>query len=121
MTLTAAAAAKLLTIITSFHIRRTFSGLPEAEKAARQPRAKFERNLTFAGFLVLVNPLKPDSRSVIRSLQKSSHKTVVITGDSVLTSVDIANQVGRDGDKNDVYFSTPTVGGSVNGLWLGLG
>ncbi len=74
-------------------IRRKFSGLSAAEKASHQPRVQLERDLTFAGFLVLVNPLKPDAPRVIHSLQKSSHKTIVITGDNVITAADVAKRV----------------------------
>jgi manganese-transporting P-type ATPase len=57
-------------------------------------RDAIERNLVFAGFLVLDCPLKPDSKSVISELRKSGHKVAMITGDAMLTAAEVARQVG---------------------------
>ena len=57
-------------------------------------RGSVEKNLVFAGFLVLDCPLKPDSKSVITELQKSGHNCVMITGDAILTAAEVARQVG---------------------------
>ncbi|KAL7577622.1 hypothetical protein ACA910_015141 [Epithemia clementina (nom. ined.)] len=57
-------------------------------------RDKIETKLDFVGFLVLDCPLKPDSKSVIAELSKSGHFSVMITGDALLTAVEVARQVG---------------------------
>lgn len=57
-------------------------------------RSEIERNLTFAGLIVLDCPLKPDTRKVIKELRHSDHSTVMITGDAVLTSAEVAKQCG---------------------------
>jgi cation-transporting ATPase 13A1 len=56
-------------------------------------REDVEKNLTFAGFLVLQTPLKDDAKQAIRMLNESSHRTVMITGDNPLTAVHVARQV----------------------------
>ncbi|CAM9705980.1 unnamed protein product, partial [Phaeothamnion confervicola] len=57
-------------------------------------RAEAERGLTFAGFLIVTCPIKPDTAGVLADLQASSHRTVMITGDGALTAADVARRVG---------------------------
>mmetsp|Transcript_7115 Transcript_7115/g.13481 ORF Transcript_7115/g.13481 Transcript_7115/m.13481 type:complete len:1425 (+) Transcript_7115:81-4355(+) len=68
-------------------------------------RLPIESNLIFVGFIVLDCPLKPDSKKIIKELKKSGHRTVMITGDAVLTAVEVARQVGiiRSRQSLDVY------------------
>ena len=56
-------------------------------------REEVEKDLTFAGFLVLQCPLKDDAISSLRMLNESSHRCVMITGDNPLTAVHVARQV----------------------------
>lgn len=60
-------------------------------------REVVEKDLTFAGFLVLDCPIKTDSKSVVLELQKSGHNCVMITGDALLTAAEVARQVGIAG------------------------
>lgn len=57
-------------------------------------REDIENNLTFAGFILFSSDLKADSKSVVRELKDSSNKIIMITGDSMLTSLDVARRVG---------------------------
>lgn len=56
-------------------------------------REDVERDLHFAGFLVLQCPLKDDAKQAVRMLNESSHRCVMITGDNPLTAVHVARQV----------------------------
>ena len=56
-------------------------------------REDVEKELIFAGFLVLQCPLKDDAMSSVRMLNESSHRCVMITGDNPLTAVHVARQV----------------------------
>lgn len=71
----------------------------------KRGRNSVEAKLTFAGFLVLDCPLKPDSKKIIKELKQSGHQTVMITGDAVLTAVEVARQVGmyRAKGESEVY------------------
>lgn len=57
-------------------------------------RETVESNLIFAGFLLLDCPIKPDSKSVISELWRSSHSCCMITGDALLTATSVARRVG---------------------------
>ncbi|KAJ2767270.1 putative cation-transporting ATPase 1 [Coemansia nantahalensis] len=56
-------------------------------------RDDIEAGLEFQGFLVFNCPLKPDSADAIRMLNESSHRCVMITGDSPLTAAHVARDV----------------------------
>ena len=54
-------------------------------------RSHVERDLTFAGFLVIICPLKDDSKQNIRCLHDSSHHVCPHVDYIIITSLTIKN------------------------------
>lgn len=65
-------------------------------------RSNVESGLEFVGFVVMSCPIKQDAFSAIRSLQKSRHKTVMITGDHSLTAIHVAKELHMNGGNNEI-------------------
>ncbi|XP_062618648.1 polyamine-transporting ATPase 13A3-like [Saccostrea cucullata] len=63
-------------------------------KLQRIQREQVERNLTFLGFLVLENRLKPETTPIIHKLLDADIRTVMVTGDNMLTALSVARECG---------------------------
>ena len=72
---------------------KSIGTLANLQSCKEEGRHVIEKGLHFVGFLVLDCPLKPDSKDVIKELKKTGHNTVMITGDAILTAVEVARQV----------------------------
>ncbi|XP_072035886.1 polyamine-transporting ATPase 13A3-like [Amphiura filiformis] len=57
-------------------------------------RDELESDLTFLGILIWQNKLKPESLPVINELQTSNIRTIMVTGDNILTAISVAGQCG---------------------------
>ena len=95
---------------------RTLGQLTHQELAALK-REDVERDLMFAGFVLISCPLKPESKAVSQELAQSGHRLVMITGDGALTACHVAKVLGfvlkevlilskneTKGSKKEVHF-----------------
>lgn len=59
-------------------------------KIQRVSREKIESELDFLGFVILENRLKPGSEKVIKILNDANIRTIMVTGDNILTALSVA-------------------------------
>ncbi|XP_064894191.1 polyamine-transporting ATPase 13A2 isoform X4 [Columba livia] len=74
------------------------------EQALQLPRDSAESSLTFLGFLVMKNVLKPESAPVIHLLRNANIRPVMVTGDNMLTAVNVARSCRMVEAKEGVIF-----------------
>ncbi|NXI48956.1 AT132 ATPase, partial [Chloroceryle aenea] len=74
------------------------------EEALQLPRDSVESSLTFLGFLVMKNVLKPESAPVIHLLRNANIRPVMVTGDNMLTAVNVARSCRMVEQKERVIF-----------------
>ncbi|XP_069598015.1 polyamine-transporting ATPase 13A2 isoform X3 [Ranitomeya imitator] len=86
------------------------------EEAQSITRDLAERDLIFSGFLVMKNVLKPETAPVIYSLRNAEIRTVMVTGDNMLTAVNVARSCQLVEPAEKVFFvnaSPPTYSSSA--------
>lgn len=70
---------------------KTYKGMT-AEEARQKKRTEVESELTFVGFIVFENKLKPTTTAAIEELNNAEIRTVMCTGDNVLTAISVAKE-----------------------------
>ena len=76
------------------------------QQLAELKREDVEKDLMFAGFILISCPLKPDSKAVSSELIESGHRLVMITGDGALTACHVAGVLNFT--QKDVVILTKT-------------
>ncbi|KAI8352801.1 hypothetical protein B0O80DRAFT_427396 [Mortierella sp. GBAus27b] len=72
-------------------------------RAQRIKREQVESELTFLGFIVFENKLKPTTASVVSTLTSARIRQVMCTGDNVLTAISVSRECGLIDKTNHVY------------------
>mmetsp|Transcript_15333 Transcript_15333/g.13063 ORF Transcript_15333/g.13063 Transcript_15333/m.13063 type:complete len:95 (+) Transcript_15333:152-436(+) len=62
------------------------------EDANKINRQEVEHDFSLLGFLIVENKLKEATSPVIDTLHKANVRTVMVTGDNVLTAISVARQ-----------------------------
>uniref|UniRef100_A0AAY4EH67 Cation-transporting ATPase n=1 Tax=Denticeps clupeoides TaxID=299321 RepID=A0AAY4EH67_9TELE len=86
-------------------------------------REELEKGMTFLGLLVMKNQVKPESAGVIGTLRQAQLRTVMVTGDNILTAVNVARGCGMVASHERVMFihASPPTGHSPAVLKFHLG
>ncbi|KAL5013801.1 hypothetical protein ScPMuIL_008071 [Solemya velum] len=73
---------------------KPFSDKMNYVKIQRIQREQVEKDLIFLGLVVMENRLKPETTPVISELNKVNIRTVMVTGDNMLTAISVARECG---------------------------
>lgn len=57
-------------------------------------RMETEASLDFIGFIIFENKLKPTTAAVLKELTDANIKSVMVTGDNILTAISVARECG---------------------------
>ncbi len=81
-----------------------FQVIAVAEKVLASDRstAEDEKDLSFLGFLLFTDPVKPDAKKSLQQLQKLQVKIKIISGDSPIITCSVAKQVGLEVSEKDI-------------------
>ena len=73
-----------------------YKGLPRVSyvKVQRLCREEVESGLTFLGLIVMENRLKPETTGIISQLRNANIRTIMVTGDNMLTALSVARDCG---------------------------
>jgi len=72
-------------------------------RAQRLKREQAETDLTFLGFIVFENKLKPTTAPIIATLGNARIRQIMCTGDNVLTAVSVSKECGLINKAREVY------------------
>ncbi|XP_036601114.1 polyamine-transporting ATPase 13A2 isoform X3 [Trichosurus vulpecula] len=77
---------------------------PTLEKAQQLARTEVESGMTLLGLLVMKNVLKPETAPTICILRRANIRTVMVTGDNMLTAVNVSRACGMVRPQEPVVF-----------------
>lgn len=72
-------------------------------RAQKMKRVDAESGLTFAGFIIFENKLKPQTATVLRELKYAEIRQVMCTGDNILTAISVARECNLINPTADVF------------------
>lgn len=72
-------------------------------KIQKTSRSDIESGLQFLGFIVFENRIKPTTKRIIESLRRATVRTLMCTGDNLLTAVSVSRDCGMLATKSPVF------------------
>lgn len=75
-------------------------------KVQRIAREQIECDLNFLGFVILENRLKPDTIDIVTNLMTANIRTIMVTGDNILTALSVAHDCDMIPTGQDVIIVT---------------
>ncbi|KAF9941951.1 hypothetical protein BGZ67_003522 [Mortierella alpina] len=82
-------------------------------RAQRIKREQVESELTFLGFIIFENKLKPTTAPIVATLGNARIRQVMCTGDNVLTAISVSKECGLINKAREVYTPRFVSGDSV--------
>jgi len=82
--------------------------------------AELEHGLTFAGFVGMIDPPRPESKRSVQIAKEAGIKTVMITGDHAITAAAIAREIGILSEGEKVITGSELAGMSPEELIAGV-
>ncbi|KAI7905260.1 uncharacterized protein BX663DRAFT_430318 [Cokeromyces recurvatus] len=80
------------------------NSIPEDYQERLYKYTHFECNLTFLGFIIFENKLKPRTTAAITTLRNANIRQIMCTGDNILTAVSVARECGLIDSSAEVYI-----------------
>ncbi|XP_055502195.1 polyamine-transporting ATPase 13A3 isoform X1 [Leucoraja erinacea] len=74
-------------------------------KVQNVSRDAIESNMEFMGLIIMQNKLKPDTPRVLKELRRANIRTVMVTGDNMLTAVSVARNCGMILPQDEVIIA----------------
>lgn len=83
-------------------------------KLHKLKRQEVESGLTFLGFIIFENKLKPGTTPAIETLKRANIRQIMCTGDNVLTAMSVSRECGLLDQNAEIYIPKFTSGSSTD-------
>ncbi|CAG7720248.1 unnamed protein product, partial [Allacma fusca] len=87
-------------VIALAHRRLTKMNYAKVQRAVRE---EVENELTLLGLVIMENRLKEETTGVMRVLKNAAIRTIMVTGDNMLTAISVARECGMLESTDKVY------------------
>ncbi len=77
-----------------FAFKKLPADLPRNEDAIHERRDEIEKDLVFAGFVAIRDPLRPDVKDAVQNCRDAGIEVMMITGDNIETARAIGREIG---------------------------